>query len=72
MEELRYLRAEVSCKRSQVKRFPAEGGIQGCLPAYAFAYRPACAMPVCERSRTGRRRQAFKPLIYEGKKYISG
>jgi len=38
-------------KRSQVKRFPAESGIQGCLPAYAFAYRPACAMhadrPAC-------------------------
>jgi len=27
-------------KRSQVKRFPAESGIQGCLPAYAFADRP--------------------------------
>lgn len=27
-------------KRSQVKRFSAESGIQGCLAAYAFVYRP--------------------------------
>jgi hypothetical protein len=60
MEELRCLRAKVSCKRSQVKRFPAESGVQGCLPAYAFADRPACAMHLsaCGHAQAG----ADRPL----------
>jgi hypothetical protein len=47
-------------KRSQVKRFPAESGVQGCLPAYAFADRPACAMHLsaCGHAQAG----ADRPL----------